>query len=281
MQDLRTDQLVAVKQMPNAWIGMSHDEFVRANPNEREVPWQDLGCSRFLNSINFEYACHLHGVYRNDHHTFVVSTAASEGDLFAFALNGEPLGRKREASLAPLVIQLFSALQELHELQIVHGDISLENVLVTRATDGTLQVLLTDYSMAAIGQRFRNRVRGKASYQAPEMFTDAEYDGFLSDTFAAGIVLYAFILRDYPWVSTEPGRCKSFEYCNKHGLRAFCASRFVQGTQKRLGSCVSEALMQLMEGMLTTDPSKRLTLGEQLWTERSSVWDEPWIARFR
>merc|ERR1719440_262024 len=101
--------------MPNKWVCKSHEEFTQQRPQETECPWQDLGCTRFLNSVNFEYACNLEGVYRSRDDTFVASTFASGGDLFDVACAGASLspGRERELSMAPLVLQLFSAVQQL------------------------------------------------------------------------------------------------------------------------------------------------------------------------
>jgi hypothetical protein len=279
MQDRESEEFVAVKRMPNVWTGRCHREFLQLHSSVPEVPWVDLGCTRFLNSINYTYACQLHGVYRSDHHTFVVSSFASEGDLYSFAQTGDVPGPQREAALAPLVVQLCSAVQLLHGFQIAHRDISLENVLLTKGNDGNLQIILCDFGMAATGRKFKNCLRGKASYTAPEMYADEEYDAFLSDIFAAGFVAFALLLRDFAWSSTEPGQCKNFEYVREHGLRAFCADRPVEGTGEPLGRLVSKPLMQLLEGMLMTDPNSRLTMGEKELIDRGSVWDEPWIAR--
>jgi hypothetical protein len=50
MRDGKFDRLVAVKQMPNMWIASCHSAFVGEHPRETELPWQDVGCVKFLNS---------------------------------------------------------------------------------------------------------------------------------------------------------------------------------------------------------------------------------------
>jgi len=243
MQD-KADKMYAVKQMPNSWIRTSHEEFLRVHPKESELPWQDIGCTRFLNSVNFAYACDLRGVFRSDEHTYVVSSFASEGDLFSAAEAGEAPGPKRESAFMPIVLEFFSALKHLHDMGIVHRDISLENVLRAKMDDGKVTIKIIDYGMASTGRTFRNCPRGKASYEAPDMQADGEYDAFLSDTFAAGVVVYAMFVKDYPWLSTKPGRCKCFDYVRQEGFRAYCARRCVRGSNKRISDCISELLMQ-------------------------------------
>jgi hypothetical protein len=277
MKNNAEEKLYAVKEMPNTWMRENHDEFVKAHPRETEMPWQDVGCTRFLNSVNFRFACALEGVYRTNEKTFVVSSFATEGDLFSAAEGGEAPGPAREAAFAPLVLDVFCAVQRLHEMQIAHRDISLENILRSKE-NGKIVIKVIDFGMASTGRMFKNCVRGKASYQAPEMQCDQPYDAFLSDAFATGVVVYSMLFKDYPWLSTKPGRCKCFEYVKNEGYRAYSKHRAVRGSSKRIKECSSDNLMLLLEGMLSIDPKRRLTLGEKQFAgERRSVWDEPWV----
>jgi len=275
--DTTRDQFFAVKQMPNSWIRDNHDDFRVAHPSEIEMPWQDIGCTRYLNSVDYKYACSLEGVYRDKENTFVMSAFASGGDLFDLSQSGATPGPTREENFAQLVVDLLSALKQLHSMQIVHRDLSLENVLLTNADVRESEIRIIDFGMSSTMRSFRS-VSGKASYQAPEMHTSSEHDAFLTDMFAAGVLIYTLMVKDYPWLSTKYGRCKCFEYVQKYGFRAYCAKRKVRGTDSRISDSLSEPLLQLLEGMMEMDPSKRLTFGEKVWgKERRSVWDEPWI----
>merc|ERR1719253_1754292 len=250
---------------------------MKHHPVETELPWQDLGCTQYLNSVSFKYACTLEGVYRSNDHTYVVSSFESEGDLFCALERGGSPGAEREAELMPLILQLFRAVKDLHDITIAHRDISLENVLQSRDEEtGEVTVRMIDFGMATSDRTFHNSVRGKPSYQAPEMHTTANYDAFLSDTFSVGVIIYCMLMCDYPWLSTKPSGCKCFEYIKQNGLRAFCKVRKARGSNKKVAECVSENMMQMLEGMTHFDPKERLTLGEKCWPDRRSVWDEPW-----
>lgn len=281
MRDLRNNRLVAVKQMPNRWVRGGHADFVAEHPSETELPWQDVGCLRFLKNSGFEYVCTLIGVYRDCTYTYVVTSFCSEGDLFSWCETGVPAGRERELVVQPLARQIMKGVQQLHEKSIVHRDLSLENILLEKLEDDSLVVRIIDFSMCSTNRYFRNCVRGKASYQAPELHTDREYDAFLSDAFSVGVTLYAMLLKDYPWLSTRPGGCKCFEYIRKHGFRAYLAKRKHRNSGDRVAELMSEPLKQLLEGLLALDPADRLTFGESAWirsgTPRRSVWDEPWL----
>lgn len=277
MRDRCHGDIVAVKQMPNSWMRHCHKDFLRTYPGQQEQPWLDIGITRFLNSVNYDHACDLRGVFRNFQHTFVVSSFASQGDLYAAATDGKSPGPERESRFAPLMLELFSALRWLHEMHIVHRDISLENVV----QDSRNRIKIIDYGQASTKRTFRKCPRGKASYEAPEMLTDPDYDAFLSDTFALGVVVFSVVLGDYPWWSTRPGRCTCFDYVKESGLRSFCTTRRVRGENRRMIDCISEPIFQLLQGLLTIDPKQRLTLGEQQWEDRKSVWDLPWTKRWK
>lgn len=279
MRDTTVDRLVAVKQMPSRWVRTCHSEFVIEHPSETEMPWQDLGCIQFLNDTGYPYACDLLGLFRDDVHTYVVTSFASEGDLFSWCEAGVQPGHERELVVQPLARQIMESVQQLHDFSIVHRDLSLENILLTKQ-DGSeeLQVKIIDFSMASTSRRFHHCVRGKASYQAPELHTDQEYDAYLSDAFSLGVTLYALLLKDYPWLSTRPGGCKCFEYVKKHGFRSYLAKRKLRNSTAKIADFMSEPLKQLLEGLLALDPAERLTLGERAWGgSRRSVWDEPWM----
>jgi serine/threonine protein kinase len=284
MKDLERNRSVAVKQMPNWWICKSHGDFLAEHPSETELPWQDIGCTKFLNSVDFGPACSLYDVYRSATHTFVVSSFASEGDLFTQCQVGVQPGPERENDVSALAVQILSGVKNLHDLSIAHRDISLENILVTKSNASATkqEIRIIDYSMATSGKVWQRSVRGKASYQAPELHNHQEYDSFLSDTFSVGVTLYALLMMDYPWQSTKPNGCKCFEYVQKHGFRAYCQKRKIRGSQSRVADAMSEPLMQLLEGMLAIDPASRLTLGERRRSQevpRRSVWDEPWTKK--
>jgi hypothetical protein len=279
MKDSEQGSLVAVKQMPNEWVCDSYDTFCKAHPEETEHPWNDIGCNRFLNSIGYPYAAQLLGVFRGDVRTFVVSEFVNGGDLFSWAADlKEQPGPEREAVIKPLIKQLMHATQCLHNLSIAHGDLSLENVLLS-SRNGTLQVKLIDFGAASPQQAGKGRLTGKPSYQAPEMFdTTKETDLFLCDAFSAGVVLYAAALMDYPWMSTEEKGDKCFAYVKSKGFDSFLKKRKLPNTRTSVHDVLSPELRSLLCGLLDVNPDTRLTLGEDVYgSTRKSVWDEPFL----
>mmetsp|Transcript_48030 Transcript_48030/g.104587 ORF Transcript_48030/g.104587 Transcript_48030/m.104587 type:complete len:503 (-) Transcript_48030:617-2125(-) len=288
VKDTVEEKLLAAKRMPTRWARTSHSAFTSMHPEETEFPWTDIGCTKFLNDVGYPFACRLHGVYRDSTHTFVLSSYASEGDLFKWACYDLPAkrGPEREQLARPVIIDVALALRDLHMLSIAHRDVSIENILRTKDEwdQDQASVRLIDFG-AASTRRFRRASTGKASYQAPEMHSDQDgYDAYLCDAFALGVAMYVILCKDYPWMSTKPGECKCFAYVKRHGFRAFANKRKLPGTNIRVSSVMSESALQLLEGLLAFDPLERIGLGDcDPFTEeaepdcRRSIWDEPWL----
>jgi len=270
MRDIaRGGCFVAVKRMPFHWTGSGPTEFKLLHPKSMENPWVDAGVTAFLHNIGCAYVCDPVGVFRDSNYTYMVGTYATKGDLFSWIEGGTKSGTAQEAMVRPIAEQIFEAVMCLHNCGISHRDISLENILLTHEEgqeSGTFQVKLIDFGAASLTRMCSGAV-GKPPYMAPEMFESDEYDGFLSDTFSVGVVLFSLAVGGYPWLSTRPGKCKMFTYVSYKGFRAY-----LRGSKATpLSESLSEPLVALLEGLVAINPADRSTLGKV--TKDMSAWD--------
>jgi len=283
MFDIARGEHVAVKVMPNNWVCRSHEDFLVHHADAVEQPWMDFACAAFLQATAFPYCCPLLGIYRDSEATRAVTALATHGDFFAWASSCKcGPGPEREQLVLPLAVQLLDAVRWLHNLGIVHRDISLENVLLKQLDDGSFQLQLIDFSMASTSRWSSGLeccLRGKNIYRAPEAYRGGACDGFHLDSFAVGVALYAAVVGDHPWFSTEPGRCKIFSYAREEGFRALADKRKISNYRARVSERLSGPLIQLLAGLLAFDPEERTTLGELAWSGcwRQSVWEEAWL----
>jgi len=268
--------------MPNGWVADSMQEFEQRNPDATERPWLDFGLIRELNRMQFPYSCEFLGIFRDAESTYFVTSLATQGDLLSWHAQDPRPGREREALMKPIMQQTFEAVKMLHELGIAHRDLSLENILLTEGAQGRTQVKIIDFAMSTLSRRCRGEARGKVVYRAPEMNETSEYDAFLADAFALGVVVFAVAFRDYPWSCTRM-TCKSFRYVREHGMAAFFEQRKVRnGSGETLSEVCSTSLAELLDGMLAIDPRRRLGLGELVSQQESglresSVWAMSWL----
>jgi len=270
MRALNTGHFVAVKRMPVSWTTSSHEEFLAEHSREHEMPWVDVGLVKYLSSQGAPFLCKTFGVFLDKADVLVVSEFANKGDLFDWCQYGHAPGPDREIALRPIAQQMLFAVRYLHQRDIAHCDLSLENFLLSSietAVGSSLKVKLIDFSMAAVGREYLVGVRGKASYEAPEMHQGRSYDPFSADVFALGVGIFLLASQDYPWKSTRPGGCPRFEFASTAGIRAYLKRRTVRRTihGDRLSQVLSESLTELLEGLLQVQPLERASLESSVW----------------
>jgi len=275
----------AVKRVPKTWMTSSPKEFRRVYPQAIEIPWNDISFVMHLNRIGFPSVCHQLGVYQGIQQNYIVTSLATEGGLFRWIRGDQSApGWEREGSIRPILTQIFSAVRCLHDLGIAHRDLSIENIVLTKDNMGALQVKVIDFAMATLARSSKG-VRGKPSYQAPEMHKDEEHDSFLADNFAIGVVAFTMATHSYPWLSTKPGEDKQFEFISSKGLRNYLQHKKCRDHNSCLAEILSDWFVELVQGMLAIDPQERMTCGEACFNEtvdsheaRTSVWDTPWMS---
>mmetsp|Transcript_71765 Transcript_71765/g.155853 ORF Transcript_71765/g.155853 Transcript_71765/m.155853 type:complete len:368 (+) Transcript_71765:65-1168(+) len=275
MKHLDTGRMVAVKK-GHGRLHRPRGFFGKKLMTELEM---DAGLVRFLHKRNFPYVCEPLGVFEDNLNTYVVTAFAERGDLFSWCEHPPQAGARRETAMKPIITQVITAVRWLHDFNISHGDISLENILLSTKADGSAAAKIIDFGAANM-TRMCSGVRGKPSYRAPEMHEAFHYDGFLNDSFALGVLCFCMAAADYPWTSTRASACVHFEFARKNGLRRLLEQRrmFVGGG--RLVEYFSVELIEMLEGLLAVSPKDRFTLGEQVafsGLQRKSVWDGQWL----
>jgi serine/threonine protein kinase len=85
------------------------------------------------------------------------------------------------------------AVAYLHEKEISHRDLKLENVVL----NAELEPFLVDFGFAVDDSEFgipkQNLVCGTPSYMAPELFDNKEVDFYKADVWALGVVLFMML----------------------------------------------------------------------------------------
>lgn len=277
----KAGEKIAAKKMPNSWVREGYKSF-KHTYQTAESPWYDMAILRLLNKMSFAYVCKFQGVYRDFHDTYVCSEFATQGDLFVWC-TGTSLecGPTREKVVQPMMAQLLTAVMVLHDMNIAHRDISIENILLTDNPDGSTRVLLVDFGMAIASRECSRNAFGKKHFRAPELHKpQAAYDVFLVDDFALGVVLFCWIVSDHPWTNTN-NDCPLFRYFRDNGLGAFLRRRKFRSGKSYLSDNISTQVVEVLEGLMQCNPAKRSCVGEEVYREEpmkhASVWDKAWL----
>jgi predicted ATPase/serine/threonine protein kinase len=146
------------------------------------------------------------------------------------------------ATTGAYVQQLASALQYLHEAQLVHGNLKPENILVEQEN----QVLLSDFTTPLMAQRLRLQGSPEATrtstYLAPESIQGRRQSA--SDQYALAILVYEWLTGQPPFVGSMDELAAQHLFATPASLRQHLPS-------------VPAAVEQVVLTALSKDPRHR------------------------
>ncbi|XP_028838426.1 ribosomal protein S6 kinase alpha-4 isoform X1 [Denticeps clupeoides] len=197
----------------------------------------------------------LHEVFTDQYHTYLVMELLRGGELLE-RIKKKKLFAEWEAS--KLMRSLVSAVGFMHEAGVVHRDLKPENVLFAdEGEDSALKVI--DFGFARLfpaGSAPLQTPCFTLQYAAPELFHSTGYDQ-ACDLWSLGVILYTMLSGQVPF-QTE-----------KKGLTSSHAADIMQKIKEGDFSLDSEAwrgvsdeAKDLVRGLLTVDPERRLKLSD-------------------
>ncbi|XP_044129210.1 MAP kinase-activated protein kinase 3 [Bufo gargarizans] len=203
-------------------------------------------------------------VYENIHRgkrcLLIVMECMQGGELFTrIQKRGDQAFTEREAS--EIMRDIGMAIQHLHELNIAHRDVKPENLLYT-AKDTNAELKITDFgfSKETLVQNALQTPCYTPYYVAPEVLGPEKYDKSC-DMWSLGVIMY-ILLCGYPPFYSNTGQAIS------PGMK----KRIRMGQYEFPGpewSDVSEEAKQMIQQLLRTDPTERMTI--------TQFMNHPWI----
>ncbi|KAI6655045.1 serine/threonine protein kinase [Oopsacas minuta] len=189
--------------------------------------------------------------FESDKYVYLVLELCHNGELFTYLKQNNLKLNERET--ACVLFQICTGLMYLHSHSILHRDLSLSNILLTRS----YQIKIGDFGLATdISDRMQRHttICGTLDFMAPEIFS-SDSQGFYSDIWSLGCIMYILLTGNSP---LENNGLKS-------AFRKMATCRFV------IPNGVSIAAKDLLEMLLKKSPLDRIEL--------SSVIEHPFILR--
>ncbi|XP_029453648.1 ribosomal protein S6 kinase alpha-5 [Rhinatrema bivittatum] len=202
----------------------------------------------------------LHEVYHDQLHTFLVMELLKGGELF------ERIKQKKhfsETEASYIMRKLVSAVSHMHDVGVVHRDLKPENFLFTDENDNS-EIKIIDFGFARLKPPDNQPLKTPCftlHYAAPELLNDNGYDESC-DLWSLGVVLYTMLSGQVPFQSKERTlTCSSAEEIMK---------KIKTGDFSFEGEAwknVSQEAKDLIQGLLTVDPSKRSKMSTLRYNE--------------
>lgn len=207
------------------------------------------------------------------HLYFIFMELAGGGELFDQVIDRGTNAMPEDVA-RNFFVQMLAGVTHCHERGVAHRDLKLENVLLT--SDGVVKII--DFGLSHVyvrneaGEIDRSKpltdMCGSKSYAAPEVLGAKSYDGFAADVWSLGVSLFAMLSGFFPLDEATP---KDWRYAKLVEAQQMgrSTSRTVYSWYKRTCNHLSTAIVDLLDGMLTIDAQRRLTMKqivEHPWT---------------
>ena len=154
-----------------------------------------------------------------------------------------------------IISQMINAVQFLHEKNISHGDIKLENFLITDKK----RIILIDFGLSTIGTNPIFIKKGTAMYAAPEMVIidqKGRYNGKKIDMWALGTVIYILKYKTYPFLRRSLGGIPN-SFKNHYEKLAYLDDN-IHHPKKFRGN----PFIPIINGLICKDVNKRFNINE-------------------
>jgi len=202
----------------------------------------------------------LHEIYETEESLFFVFDYF-EQDLLTHLSTFEGGMPEREAR--SVFKQMLRVLNYLHKKRIIHGDLKLDNFLFDPSQK---RVILIDFGSASkLLKKDDPTLRilsGTASYVAPEVVVDQQYNGYLSDIYSLGVILFGLATNRLPFEDEDSVYYYSW-------VENYLDSLNCPTTRMLPPVPLSPELLELLEKMLCLNPKFRIPL--------KKIKKDPWV----
>jgi len=154
-----------------------------------------------LRKIDHQNVVKIYEYYTDEENYYLITEYCPNGDLYNVMKN-EFLS---EIQIACIMYQILLAINHIHKLQIMHRDLKLENILVSKKEEnGLYRVKICDFGTSHLfkdGEKEKN-ITGSAYYIAPEVLKQ-KYD-FKCDLWSCGVIMYVLLTKKVPFAGRDP-----------------------------------------------------------------------------
>ena len=266
------------------------------NKNNTELTGENMKKIKYetdlMKKLNHPNITKILEMFEDEKYFLIIMEYINGGNLFSFVKKRRKLSEKTSKFLFR---QIILGIKYIHEQNIVHRDIKLENLLI----DLNNNVKICDFG---IGRKLENKKQllhdqcGTLMYMAPEILLSSKekgYEGFPVDIWSAGISLYIMLSGTLPFNYKNKKKHKNKEEENdddneeeeeesissskskskKNDDDNFELQYNIVYKEPNNIEKISDEARDLLKGLLNKDPKKRLTCEQ--------ILNHPWLYNFK
>eukprot|EP00752_Nemacystus_decipiens_P008847 g7895.t1 len=197
-----------------------------------------------MRKLDHPNICRLHAVYPTVEHLFMVMDLCEGGDLLT------TYHFKSEQDAANIVLKVTNAVRYMHDRNIAHRDLKLDNILTDDTQEGA-DVKLVDFGLSAHFQDFRleHDVVGTWVYMAPEVISGSHFPR-TCDMWSIGVIAYLLLCGYPPFGGNSTAELKEQI---QHGTYQFHHDAW---------SSISGKAKNFIKRLLVRNPQERMSAAE-------------------
>ena len=161
----------------------------------KKSKFKEIDIIKKFNHFNVIY---VYKVIETPEHYYIIMEYCKNGELFDYISKKD---RLQEDEASSFFYQMINGVEYIHSKGIAHRDLKLENLLLTE--DNVIKIIDFGLSHEFNGKDLLKTKCGLPSYASPELIAQPLYDGFKSDIWCCGIILYAMLCGYLPFDGDE------------------------------------------------------------------------------
>ena len=229
VQDKKTKEKVAIKILEKKKIKTEEDK--RRVQTEIEI----LQKMSHINVIKAKK------ILKDSENIYIMMEYCEKGELFHYIEKEICLSNDEAACY---FYQLINGLEYIHQKGIVHRDLKLENILLSK----TNLLKIIDFGLSSYydSNKLLSTPCGSLCYASPELLSGQKYDGILIDIWSVGVILYAMLCGYLPFDDEN------------HGM----LYKRIINTELDIPEHLEEDSVDMLRKILVNEPKKRITIKE-------------------
>lgn len=206
---------------------------------------------RILYPLNHPHIIKLYGHFVEGDYVYAIYDLAQQSVK-------KELKALTEQECVEVVWQLCSALKYLHNREILHRDVNIDNLLMNRTESGGISVKLIDFECAAVFSPARKTQHGTLASLAPEV-VDESFQTEKIDSWGVGVVLYHLLTK------TQPFQVKGDDVYDRTISK-------IKLLDYKVPENLDELAKRLLKAVFTIDPNERISVQE--------IMEHPYIRKY-